>query len=384
MKYLLSDIDMGEEEARAVANVVRSKWLSLGPVTEEFETRFAEDFGVRYAIAVANCTAALHLTLKACGVGPGDEVLVPSYTFVATANAILYQGATPVFVDINGPDDLNLSVADLEAKISPRTVAIIPVHLAGYAADMDSIMEIAQRYSLAVVEDACHGIGAVFQGRSASPFIGRKLGAIGNAGCFSFFANKNLVTGEGGMIVTNDHMTTEWRGVSLPRNDKIELGSGTGRADDYDVVDLGYNYRSTELTAALGLVQLAKLGSANLKRTQLARCYHRLLADCPSVTLPFRHRQDDSAHHIFPILIAESAQRQLFRSVLHEQGIQTSVHYPPVHLFKHYVEKFSQKRDLEMTNRVSQREVSLPLHPLLDAADIEAISEQIWLASSRL
>src|SRR5262249_11012962 len=146
---------------------------------------------------------------------------------------------------------------------------------------------------------------------------------------------------------------------------KLSWDKASGRADGYDVVDLGYNYRSTELTAALGLVQLAKLGSAHIKRRQLARCYHRHLAECPSVTLPFRHRQDDSAHHIFPILIAESAQRQLFRGLLHEQGIQTSVHYPPVHLFKHYVEKFSQKPDLEMTNRVSQREVSLPLHPLL-------------------
>jgi len=385
MKYLLSDVDMGEEEERAVANVVRSKWLSLGPVTEEFEGCFAEAFGVRYAIAVANCTAALHLALRGCGIGPGDEVLVPSYTFVATANAIVYQGATPVFVDINGPDDLNMSIMDLESKISARTAAILPVHLAGYASDMDRIMGIAERHGLAVVEDACHGIGARFQGGSGSRFTGRKLGTIGNAGCFSFFANKNLVTGEGGMIVTNDGALAEAaRRCRSHGMTKLSWDRAIGRAVDYDIVDLGYNYRSTELTAALGLVQLAKLTRVNLKRRELTHRYHQRLAECPSVTLPFRHRQDDSAHHILPMLLAEAAQRQLFRGLLHEQGIQTSVHYPPVHLFKQYIERFSNQQNLEMTKSVSEREVSLPLHPLLDDADVDAITEQVWLISSRL
>jgi len=385
MKYLLSDIDIGEDEARAVANVVRSKWLSLGPVTEEFEARFAEAFAVKHAISVANCTAALHLALKGCGIGPGDEVLVPSYTFVASANAILYQGATPVFVDINGPNDLNLSVADVEAKISPRTAAILPVHLGGYAADMDCITKIAEQHGLAVIEDACHGIGASFQGCSGSRFSGRKLGSIGNAGCFSFFANKNLVTGEGGMIVTNDDRLAEVarRGRSHGMT-KLSWDRASGRAVDYDVVDLGYNYRSTELTAALGLVQLTKLGQANAKRRHLARRYQQQLAKCPSLALPFHDREDDSAHHIFPILLAEAAQRQHFRRLLSEQGIQTSIHYPPVHLFTHYAQSRASRHNLEMTKSISAREVSLPLHPLLSDADVDAISEQVWLACSRL
>jgi dTDP-4-amino-4,6-dideoxygalactose transaminase len=386
MKYLLSEIDIGEEESRAVAEVIRSKWLSMGPRTEAFEARFADACGVKHAIAVSNCTAALHLALKGCGIGPGDEVLVPSYTFVATANAILYQGATPVFVDINGPGDLNLSTADLEAKIGPRTAAILPVHIAGYAADMDRLMDIAERHGLAVVEDACHGIGARFEGRPGSRWTGRKLGAIGTAGCFSFFANKNLATGEGGMIVTNDDRLAETaRRCRSHGMTKSSWDRASGRATDYDVVDLGYNYRSTELTAALGLVQLAKLEKANTKRRQLARRYQQRLASCPSITLPFSGRQDESSHHIFPILLHDGARRPLFRRLLQEQGIQTSVHYPPVHLFTQYAGRCSsQHASLHMTTSVSQREVTLPLHPLLSESDIDTISEQVWMAASRL
>ena len=385
MKYLLSDVDMGEEEARGVADVVRSKWLSLGPRTEEFESRFAEAFGIKYAILVANCTAALHLALKGCGIGPGDEVLVPSYTFVASANAILYQGATPVFVDINGPDDLNLSVRDLEAKITPRTAAILPVHLAGYAADMGGIMDIAERHGLVVVEDACHAIGADYQAGSRRRCTGRKLGTIGSAGCFSFFANKNLVTGEGGMIVTDDPGLAEIaRRCRSHGMTKTSWDRASGRAVDYDVIDLGYNYRGTEFTAALGLVQLAKLARANMKRKHLTRRYRQRLAECPSVTIPFTDRKDDSGHHIFPILLADASARPHFRKLLQEQGIQTSVHYPPAHLFTQYVERCPNAGPLAMTTSVSAREVTLPLHPLLSDADIDVISDQVWRAASTL
>jgi dTDP-4-amino-4,6-dideoxygalactose transaminase len=376
-RYQLSDVDMGEEEAQAVAEVVRSKWLSLGPQTSEFERKFGECFRTAHALALSNCTAALHLALAALDVGPGDEVLLPSYTFVATANAVLYNGATPVFVDIVGPHDLNLDPNDLELKITSRTKAILVVHLAGFLADMDRIMEIAGRHGLAVVEDACHAIGARYEGRPHSQFTGRFAGTIGDVGCFSFFANKNLVTGEGGMLVTNDEQIAQR--VRLARSHgmtKLSWDKALGRATDYDVVQLGYNYRCTELTSALGIIQLGKLAEGNDRRKRLAAHYRGLLAGAANILLPFGERTDDCAHHIFPLLLPESSHRAAFREQLHESGIQTSVHYPPVHQFTHYRQLLGSV-DLPRTVQVAGREVTLPLHPLLVEADIDAICEAV-------
>lgn len=385
MKYLLSDIDMGEEEAQAVADVVRSKWLSLGPRTEEFETRFAERFGVRHAVAVSNCTAALHLALKACGVGPGDEVLVPSYTFVASVNAVLYQGATPVFVDISGAHDLNLSIDDLEAKITPRTTAIVCVHLAGYAADMDRLMALAERHGLAVVEDACHAIGANYQSDRRSRLRDRKLGAIGNVGCFSFFANKNLVTGEGGMIVTDDARIAEVaRRCRSHGMTKTSWDRASGRAVDYDVVDLGYNYRGTELTAALGLVQLDKLPRSNARRRAATLRYRARLSGIDGLSIPFASRDDDSGHHIFPVVLDDASARPAFRKHLLDRGVQTSVHYPPAHLFTQYAGRCPDPASLAMTTDVAAREVTLPLHPLLADSDVDAIAALVADAAAAI
>jgi len=377
-KYLLSDIDMGEAEAEAVAEAVRSKWLSTGPRTAEFEQRFAEAMRADYAVAVSSCTAALHLAMLAAEIGPGDEVLVPSYTFVASANSILYQGATPVFVDINGPADLNLDIDDLERKITPRTKAILPVHMAGFPADMDRIMSLAARHQLKVIEDACHAIGADYQGEGASPFCGRKAGTIGDAGCFSFFANKNLVAGEGGMLVTDNEEIA--RRVRLARSHGMTKSSwdkADGRAFGYDVVSLGYNYRSTELTAALGLIQLEKLAGNNATRRNLVRRYREQLADVEGLTIPFSGRIEDSAHHIFPIVIDPEVDREAFRKALDERGIQTSVHYPPIHEFSHYREQSTAPCVLPQTEAVAAREVTLPLHPLLKDDDVDFISSAV-------
>lgn len=385
MRYLLSDIDMGEEEVNALADVVRSKWLSLGPRTEAFEQRFAEVFGVKHAIAVSSCTASLHLALAGCGIGPGDEVLVPSYTFVASVNAVVYVGARPVFVDIGGPHDLNLSVDDLEAKITPRTAAILPVHIAGFAAELDRVMAIAERHGLVVVEDACHAIGARYEGAAASLYAGRKLGTLGTAGCFSFFANKNMTTGEGGMIVTNDsQLATYARRCRSHGMTKLSWDRAYGRAVDYDVVSIGYNYRCTELTAALGLVQLAKLEGGNRKRRQLTDRYRRRLKGCPGITLPFGDRLDDSGCHVFPILIEGAEHRPLLRERLRARGIQTSVHYPPAHLFSHYRKLAPNPQGLERTVEVAAREITLPLHPLLCDRDVDIICKEVLVAAEEI
>lgn len=375
-KYLLSDVDFGEEEALAVADVVRSKWLSAGPRTAEFEQRFADEFGVGYAVAVSSCTAALHLALQAAGIGPGDEVLVPSYTFVASANPILYCGGRPVFVDIEGPHDMNLAVNDLAAKITPRTKAVIVVHMAGFPADMDRIMPLAEKHGLAVIEDACHAIGAAYAGEAGSRLSGRRAGTIGHAGCFSFFANKNLVTGEGGMFVTDDEqMAARVRWARSHGMTKSSWDKASGRALDYDVNQLGYNYRPTELTAALGLIQLGKLAAANQRRRELVARYRKLLGDTPGLTLPFADRLDDSAHHIFPVVLDNGVDRAELRRALDERGIQSSVHYPPVHGFTHYRENFPDQRGLETTEDVAARELTLPLHPLLADEDVQFICE---------
>lgn len=376
-KYLLSDVDLGEEEAQAVAEVVRGKWLSVGPRTAEFETRFAEMAGARHAVAVANCTAALHLALEALDVGPGDEVLVPSYTFVASANAVLYQSATPMFVDIRGPHDLNLDPDDLARKITPRSKAIVVVHLAGFPADMDAINELAARHGLAVVEDACHAIGADYRGATGSPLSGRKAGTLGRIGCFSFFANKNLVTGEGGMLVTDDEQLAQRMRLGRSHGmTKTSWDKADGRATDYDVVQLGHNYRGTELTAAMGLIQLRKLPAANARRRELVARYRERLRGVPGITIPFADRLDDSAHHIFPILLAHAELRTPLREALRERGVQTSVHYPPVHQFTHY-RRLVGEPHLPMTEDVASREVTLPLHPLLTEADVDAISAAV-------
>jgi dTDP-4-amino-4,6-dideoxygalactose transaminase len=376
-KYLLSDVDLGDEEANAVADVVRGKWLSMGPRTSKFEFEFAEAMQVKHAVALSNCTTALHLALIASGVGVGDEVLVPSYTFVASANAVLYTGATPVFVDIVGPRDLNLCCDDLESKITSRTKAIIAVHIAGFPADMDHLMKIAYKHGLKVIEDACHAIGSSYSPDSSSEHAGKKAGTIGDVGCFSFFANKNLVTGEGGMLVTNDaSIASQARLLRSHGMTKSSWDKASGRATDYDVTCLGYNYRCTEITAAIGSIQLRKLSDNNARRLELVEAYRRKLGSVEGLILPFAGRLQDSAHHIFPIVLDHSADQSSVRKNLAEKGIQTSVHYPPVHLFSHY-RKLYPSVHLPQTESVAQKEITLPLHPLLKIEDVENITDAV-------
>jgi dTDP-4-amino-4,6-dideoxygalactose transaminase len=374
-RFLLSDADLGEAEAAAVADVVRSKWLSVGERTAAFETAFAEYVGASNAIAVSSATAALHLTLLGLGIGPGDEVLVPSYTFVATANAILYVGATPVFVDIVGSNDLNIDSKDIEAKIGPRTKAIMVVHLAGYFADMTAIMEIAEKYGLDVIEDAAHAVGVRYN--ASGKYQNRAAGTIGHAGCFSFFANKNLVTGEGGMITTDDDELA--RKTRLGRSHgmtKTSWDKATGRATDYDIEEIGYNYRPTEMTSALGLIQLEKVPAATRHRRSLTEHYRTLLGSRPDITVPFSDHTTGSAYHIMPVVLPDASMRPSFRASLNSRGVQTSIHYSPIHKFTHYA-RTHPDTSLPITEDVASREVTLPLHSLLSLEDVGEISELV-------
>jgi dTDP-4-amino-4,6-dideoxygalactose transaminase len=375
-KIPLAEVTLGPEEMAAVMAVLQSGWLAMGPKTQEFEAHFARFLGVRHACAVANGTAALHLACEALGLGAGDEVLCPALTFVASANAILYTGARPVFVDIAGPHDLNLSAADAARKVSDRTRALMVVHYGGYPGDLDAISALARRHGLRIIEDCAHAPGALYQGAQGP----QPVGTWGNIGCFSFFANKNLTTGEGGMVVTDDDEVARKIKTALSHGmTSLAWDRHQGHSFSYDVVARGYNYRLDEMRAALGLIQLSRLALSNARRRELTRAYQQRLSRLAGLELPFLNAPEGSAHHLFPVLLAEPAARPDFMAALARQGIQTSIHYPPVHLFSYYRGLWPPGFDhqLPRTEDVAARLVTLPLYPALDMAQIDLVSAAI-------
>ncbi len=363
----LSDICMGDEEITAVTDVLQSGWLSMGPVTERFEDLFARYLGVRYAFAVSNGTAALHIAHRAAGIANGDEVIVPSLTFVATANAALYCGARPVFAEIAGKGDFNVSCEGIVEMITPRTRAITVVHYAGYPCDMGPILEVAGEHDLAVVEDAAHAVG--------SEYRGKKCGTLGDLGCFSFFSNKNLVTGEGGMIVTDDDALAER--IRILRSHgmtALTWDRHRGHGHSYDVLDLGYNYRINEIASALGIVQLERLAESNRRRARIDRLYRTLLRNSDRVGCPFARHGGRSSCHIFPVLLSEDVSRSGVIESMKRKGIQTSVHYPPIHLFTYYRKAFGYgKGALPLTEYVGEHELTLPLYPGMSDRDVHRV-----------
>lgn len=360
----LADLDYGEEEERAVLNVLRSRWLTMGSVTQQFEKEFAESIGAKHALAVSNATVALHLACLALGIGKGDEVIVPALTFVATANAVLYTGADVRFAEVAGSHDLNISPEQIERQITPRTRAIIVMHYSGSPCQMDAIMDIASRHNLTVIEDAAHAPGASLKGRS--------LGTWGDVGCFSFFSNKNLSTGEGGMLVTNrDDVAAKVRLLRSHGMTTLTWDRHQGHAYTYDVVDLGYNYRIDEIRSALGLVQLHKLKVDNARRKAVTERYWSEL-DVSGAALPFRGAAGEPAFHIFPMLLPVGVDRLKFIDYMRTEGIQTSIHYPPIHQFSYYRERFPGV-SLPITESVAQREVTLPLYPTMADKLVELV-----------
>jgi dTDP-4-amino-4,6-dideoxygalactose transaminase len=370
-QYPLSDIDLGREEEREVLKVLRSKWLSTGPVTERFEKSYSHYLGGGFAVAVSNGTAALHLALACMDLRQGDEVILPSLTFVATANAVLYVGGRPIFADIVSTDDLNISPEEIEKKVSKRTKAIVVVHYGGYPCDMESILAIAKQHRLHVIEDAAHAPG--------SEYHGEKCGTLGVMGCFSFFANKNLVTGEGGMVFTRNQAFAERVRTMRSHGMKaLSWDKYRGHLSSYDIGDLGYNYRTTEIQSALGLVQLRKLKRNNQKRRKLVEAYRRELQGTEGISIPFPKYGTGPSYHLFPVLISPSIPRDKVMDGLRGHRIQTSIHYAPVHLFSLYRKEFGYKKGmLPKTEEVSRREVTLPLHPGMDGDDVRWIAKKL-------
>ena len=362
----LFELNYDHEEEDAVLATLRSRWVSTGPRTVEFERLFAEALGVQHAVAVANCTCALHLALRIMGIGEGHEVIVPSLTFVATANAVRYVRATPVFCDIRGPDDLNIDPEQIESLITEKTRAIVVMHYGGFPCDMDRILNLARKHRLRVVEDACHG--------PLSEYRGRKLGTMGDIGCFSFFSNKNISTGEGGMLVTGDaDFAQRARLLRSHGMTTLSYQRASGHSTRYDVIESGYNYRMDDIHAALGIVQLGKLRHDIQKRAVVRNNYLKALADARGITVPFGRPEEVVSNYIFPVVLegANAARRDALRDAMHQRGIQTSIHYPAVHRFSSFE---AYRRSLPRTELVSDSLVTLPMHGRLSADDVSRVS----------
>jgi dTDP-4-amino-4,6-dideoxygalactose transaminase len=352
---------LGEAEKLALCAVIDDGWLTMGDRVRRFEQAFAALHGVEEAIAVNSATAALQLSLQAFDVGPGDEVLVPSLTFVATANVIVQCGATPVFVDIEAVERPHLWLADAERKLTPRTRAVMIVHYGGYMMDVPAWREFADRHGLLLFEDAAHtaGMGGI--------------GTLSEAASFSFFANKNMTTAEGGMLFVRD----PGRRVRARRMRAHGMTTGTldrarGRAVGYDVVDCGHNFRMDELRAAMGLTQLERLlGWNEIRRALTAQYREALKESAPEIVIPFAGTHACSGH-IMPVLLPEGTDRQRVMAAMLAQGIQTSVHYPPIHRFQFYQDKFPTPA-LPQTEIFCERELTIPLHPRISAADLNRV-----------
>jgi dTDP-4-amino-4,6-dideoxygalactose transaminase len=341
----LADVVVSEDDIAVVADVYRSGWLSMGPRTEQLESALAEYTGARHALAVANGTAALHLICLAAGLATGDEVIVPSLTFVASANAIAYTGATPVFADIAALEQPWPPAAAVEAAITPRTKAIMAVAYGGNPGEIAALRALADARGLTLLEDAAHAIGARHEGRH--------LGTFGAAGAFSFFSNKNLAAGEGGAVVTDDDALAErMRLLRSHGMTTLTWDRHRGHAAGYDVVALGFNYRIDEPRAALLTARLGRLDAENARRGELERRYRELLGELDGIVPTAA-----PALHIFTAVVDEGIDRDALRAALAARGIQTSLHYPPIHRFSIYADGAP---ELPLTDAYSARAITLP------------------------
>ncbi|MEE8452264.1 MAG: DegT/DnrJ/EryC1/StrS aminotransferase family protein [Thermoguttaceae bacterium] len=365
---------LGEEEIQSVVDTLRSGWLTTGPKVKQFEEAFARRLGARHAMAVNSATAALHLALEAVGLSPGDEVLVPTMTFAATAEVVVHLGATPVLVDCR-EDTLNLDPRQLEQKITPRTKAVVPVHYAGQPCEMDCILEIARAHDLKVVEDAAHALPAS---------VGdRMIGTIGDATCFSFYANKTLTTGEGGMVTTDDDRLAErMRRMTLHgiSKDAWKRFSAEG-SWYYEILAPGYKFNMSDIAASLGIGQLARCDEFRRRRLEIAQRYDTGFADLPEVTVPCTMPGMQHAWHLYVIQLPTDRpgiDRNALIEKLNLAGIGTSVHYTPLHMHPYYRETFGYRPDdLPVAAAVYRRIVSLPIYPSLSNADVDHIVDTV-------
>jgi dTDP-4-amino-4,6-dideoxygalactose transaminase len=368
----LSDLVVDETLLAAAHDAVASGWWSMGPRVAEFEQAFAESTGAGQAIAVSSGTSALHLALVALGLGPGEEAVLPSLNFVAAANTIAHTGATPVFCDVRGPRDLNLDPEDLEAAISPATRALVVLHYGGHPCDMAAVLDVAERHGLVVIEDAAHAPGATWQGRSC--------GTIGRVGCFSFFSNKNMPIGEGGMIVTDDdELAARIRLLRSHGMTTLTWDRHRGHASSYDVVETGFNFRLDEIRAAIGLVQLGRLAAENEARASVVDRYRARLSGQMGIVVPFDGLDGNVPSNHLAVIVVPEGRGDDVRAALRAERIQTSMHYPPIHRFTAYADR-GRRRELPVTDDLADRLITLPLYGHLSDAEVDLVADAVLRA----
>ena len=361
---------LGKEEESEVLETLRSGWLTTGPRTHEFEHRFAEYIGCKHAIGLNSCTAGLHLGLVALGIGAGDEVITTPMTFAATSNVIVHQGAKPVFVDVE-PESLNINTRLIENHISDRTKAILPVHLFGCPCEMETILGVARKHQLAVIEDAAHAI--------ETEVGGKKVGTLGDVTAFSFYATKNITTGEGGMLTTNrDDLAEKIRVLSL-HGITADAWERHGEEEfvHWDVVVPGYKYNMFDIQAALGIHQLKRIEGFWRKRKRLVEIYDHALKELPEIQLLTSKKGDKPAYHLYVIMVKTeklTTDRDALLQELRRASIGAGVHFRSLHLTSFYSKNFGFKRgDFPNAEYASDRVVSLPLYPKMEEKDVHRV-----------
>jgi len=363
-----------EPEIEEVVKALKSGWVSTGPKTHQFEEDFKTYVGAKYAVAVNSCTAAMHLALLTIGVGRGDEVIVPAMTFASTANVIVHCGATPVFVDCER-ETMNIDPQDVARKITPRTKAIMVVHIAGRPCDMDAIMALAKKHGLKVVEDAAHAVETEYKGK--------KVGTIGDIGCYSFYATKNLVTGEGGMVTTNnEEYAKRIRVLSLHGMNKFAWNRyGNKGYQHYEFIEAGYKYNMSDIQAALGIHQLARIEKNWKKREAIWKKYSEGLKNFPIILPAPVAKGDRHAYHLYTVLIDDSktkVTRDQFLEEMTKRKIGCGVHFYALHLQPFYRKLLRHKEgDLPNAEWIGARTASIPLSPKLTDQDVQDVIDAI-------
>ena len=365
----MSAPDIDDLDIEAVVEVLRSGRLSLGPNIEAFEDAISQYIGVRHAVAVSSGTAALHLIVKALGLGPGDEILVPSFTFAASVNAILYEGATPVFVDIED-ETFNLDLPDLRRKITPHTKAIMAVDVFGHPVEWDAIEELADQYQLRVIDDSCEAFGAEYKGR--------KVGQFGDASAFAFYPNKQMTTGEGGIVATNNSEIARLS-RSLANQGRSEMGTWLEHER------LGYNYRLDEMSAALGLSQLGRVETFLAKRERVAEMYAECLKGSEAVQIPRSKPHVRRSWFVYVVTLREDIERDTVARTMEQSGIPVRCYFSPIHLQPYIRERFGFKGgELPTTESIAQRTLALPFHNNLTEKQVDRVVESLLGAVTKM